>query len=233
MKIFADGSAKTQRGEKGKAGWPLRRLIHVPIIHGPEDLGEQLEEVRKAYLLRFGVRAWQLHLKGIEQFWREIRERLRPLLEQGRRLLVYQDGLPVCGREIEMARQLSARGGQNYRVLMELVEAGAELVGTEDPELLRREHARARRPQGVSETASAARYDDLMAARDCYIARRIDATLGRTPVPPNVDESVGAARVDTGAGRNLGVLFMGALHRVAEYLPDDIEVVRLGAQRRL
>lgn len=187
----------------------MRKLIHVPIVHGPEDLGTQLEAVRRAYLTRFGVRAWQLHLKSIEQFWNEVRQRLRPLRQQPLRLRVYQDGLPACGREIELVRQLSAQGSQNYRLLAELVEAGAELVGTEDPELLRQEHERASGAALVGESASAARYDALMEARDRYIAARIDATLAET---------------------ELGLLFMGALHRVVENLPADIRVTRLGGK---
>jgi hypothetical protein len=187
----------------------LRKLIHVPIVHGPEDLGTQLEAVRKAYVSRFGVRAWHLHLKTIEQFWNEVRRKLRPLREQAGNLRVYQDGMPVCGRETELARQLSAEGSQNHRLLVDLVEAGAVLAGTEDPELLRREHERAQRVAGVVERASAARYDDLMEARDRYIANRIDATLAET---------------------ELGLLFMGALHRVVEALPKDIQAVRLGSK---
>jgi len=187
----------------------LRKLIHVPIVHGPEDLGTQLEAVRKAYVSRLGIRAWHQHLMRIEQFWNEVRQRFRPLRAQAQKLRIYQDGLPVCGQEIELARQLAAQGSRNHRLLVELVEAGAVLVGTEDPELLRQEHARAGRAEGVAEAASAARYDDLMEARDRYVAGRIDVTL---------------------AEPELGLLFMGALHRVVEKLPSDIQVVRLGAK---
>jgi hypothetical protein len=190
----------------------VRKLIHVPIVHGPEDLGTQLEAVRKAYVSRYGLRAWQQHLRTVEQFWIGIRQRLRPFRKQARRLRIYQDGLPVCGHELELARQLSVRGSQNHRLLLELAEAGAVLAGTEDPALLRQEHERAGRAAGVSEPASAARYDDLMEARDRYVAGRIDATL---------------------AEEEVGVLFMGALHRVIEKLPKDIEVVRLGSEAKL
>jgi hypothetical protein len=187
----------------------LRKLIHVPIVHGPEDLGTQLEAVRKAYVSRLGVGAWRQHLMRIEQFWNEVRQRLRPLRAQAQKLRIYQDGLPVCGQETELARQLAAQGSRNHQLLVELVEAGAVLVGTEDPDLLRQEHARAGRAEGVAEAASAARYDDLMEARDRYVARRIDVTLTEP---------------------ELGLLFMGALHRVVEKLPSDIQVMRLGSK---
>lgn len=183
----------------------MRRLIYIPIIHGPEDFGTQLEAVRSAYVARHGFRAWQQHLKAIEQFWRELRQAVRALPEKASALRIYQDGLPVCGRELDLVRQLAAQGSQNHRLLVDLVQEGALLMGTEDPELLRQEQQRSRGAAALGEPARGGRYDELMEQRDRYIAARIDATL-----PPE------------GA---VGLLFMGALHRVTEYLPKDIEVV--------
>lgn len=185
----------------------MRRLIHAPIIHGPEDLGSSREAVRKAYLARYGLRAWQQHLTRVEQSWEEVRHSVHRLAAQPSRLRIYQDGLPVCGRELELVRQLAENGSRNHRLIVELVEQGARLTGTEDPELLRREQERSRDAVELSLPASAARYDALMEQRDRYIAARIDATLQ--------------------AEEEVGLLFMGALHRVVEYLPKDIEVVRL------
>jgi hypothetical protein len=185
----------------------VRRLIHVPILHGPEDLGSHLEAVKKAYVSRCGVRAWQQHLKSIAQFWEQTRRLVRPLTKRAGTLRIYQDGLPVCGQELELAHQLAAAGSENHRLVVELVEQGAILMGTEDPGLLREERERCRTPEALSERASGARYDKLMEQRDRYIARRIDATLAREG--------------------EVGLLFVGALHRVIEHLPKDIEVVRL------
>jgi hypothetical protein len=184
----------------------LRKLIHIPIVHGPQDLGSELDAVRTAYVSRFGVRGWQQHLETINQFWNQTRHRLRSLREQAAKLRIYQDGMPVCGRELDLARQLAATGSQNHRLLVELADAGAVLLGTEDPDLLRQEHERAHGGGGTAETAANARYDPLMEARDRYIAHRIDTTL---------------------AGNELGLLFMGALHRVTEKLPQDIQVSRI------
>lgn len=183
----------------------MRRLIYIPIIHGPEDFGTQLDAVRSAYVSRYGIRAWQQHLKAIEQFWRELRRAVRSLPVKGSALRIYQDGLPVCGRELDVVRQLAAQGSQNHRLLVGLVQEGALLMGTEDPELLRREQERSRGAAALGERASRGRYDELMERRDRYIAGRIDATLQGEGV--------------------VGLLFMGALHRVTEYLSKDIEVV--------
>jgi AcrR family transcriptional regulator len=185
----------------------VRRLIYVPIIHGPEDLGSRLEDVRRAYLARYGLRAWQQHLKSVEQFWEEVRHSVRRFPQETRKLRIYQDGLPVCGRELELAQQLAVNGSRNHRLIVELVEQGALLTGTEDPELLKREQERSQDAVGLSQPASASRYDALMEQRDRYIAAQIDATLQ--------------------AEGEVGLLFMGALHRVVERLPKDIEVVRL------
>ena len=184
----------------------MRRLIHVPVIHTSQDFGSQLEAVRRAYVSRHGIRAWQQHLASVRQFWEQVRRAVRPLVKTAATLRVYQDGMPVCGREVELVRELAALGSENHRLLLELVERGAVLMGTEDPELLRREQERSRGAAALGERASRAHYDELIERRDRYIAGRIDATLPGEGV--------------------VGLLFMGALHRVTQYLPKDIEVVQ-------
>jgi hypothetical protein len=185
----------------------VRRLIHVPIIHSLEDFGSQQEAVRRAYVSRYGIRAWQQHLEGVKQFWKDVRRAAPPLARTAATLRIYQDGLPACGREAELVRELAAQGSENHRLLLALAERGAVLMGTEDPDLLRQEHERSRRLDVRPEVAAGARYDELMERRDRYIAARIDATLKEEP--------------------ETGLLFMGALHRVVEGLPNDIGVTRL------
>ncbi|MEK7404223.1 MAG: hypothetical protein AAB225_03870 [Acidobacteriota bacterium] len=185
----------------------MRRLVHIPIIHAAEDLGSQIEAVRKAYMARYGIRAWQQHLRVVAQFWSEIRRLVLRFQRPGSLLRIYQDGLPVCERELELARELAGSGSENYRLLADLAGQGAVLMGTEDPDLLRQERRRWQEPASAFQPASSSSYDPLMEQRDRYIAARIDATLGPEP--------------------ELGLLFIGALHRVTEKLPPGIEVVRL------
>ena len=128
---------------------------------------------------------------------------------------LYQDGLPVCGIEQKIVNDLAAQGIANYRILLKLMDRGATLEGTEDPELLRKEyglimktagHAPATELAGPSEGAHAAQFQELLDLRDRFIARRIDATLLEGEV---------------------GILFLGALHHVVHKLPATIEVVSL------
>src|SRR5262249_55932565 len=57
-----------------------------------------------------------------------------------RKARLYQDGLPACGLEEKIVRDLAMQGVPNYRILLKLMERGATLEGTEDPDLLRTEY---------------------------------------------------------------------------------------------
>lgn len=186
-----------------------RQLICISIIHPPEDLGSQMEATRSEYVARYGHETWQEHVAALEKFWREIRNFLFLLPLDSRTVRIYQDGLPVCGRELEIASELAARGSRNYQLVLDLVQKGARLMGTEDPDLLRKEKERWEESAGkIFQSAAEYGYDDLMAGRDRYIADRIHRTLQEGEV---------------------GLLFIGALHRVTDKLPADIEMIPVGA----
>ena len=122
---------------------------------------------------------------------------------------VYQDGLPVCGHEQEIVKELAESGSRNHRLLLSLQSRGAVLMGTESPELLVEEYqlAKAALAAGRASPAKMRRdrpHDTLLARRDSFIANRINSTLG--------------------AGET-GILFMGMLHEVTRSLEPDIQVV--------
>ena len=90
-----------------------------------------------------------------------------------------------------------------------MVKRGAALIGTEDSELLMEEYRRLTKPKGRSLSAvkeEGMLYDDLIERRDRFIAQRITETLKEGEV---------------------GILFGEVLHRVAERLPEEIEVHHL------
>jgi hypothetical protein len=111
----------------------------------------------------------------------------------------------------------AASGSCNYQLLLKFVAKGAQVVGTEDPHLLLQEYNRLRNTLDNLEEKSSARraaqaqeqglfHDEFIEQRDRYIAQRINKTLheGET-----------------------GLLFIGALHRVYEMLPNDIHITYL------
>jgi hypothetical protein len=145
----------------------------------------------------------------VEEMWKEIERVVANLPVTPGSLRVYQDGLPVCGREQEIVSELAAAGSRNHSLLLKLQARGATLMGTESPELLIEEYqlASAAFASGATvrtEIRQKQLRDTLLERRDRYIADRINGTLG--------------------AGES-GILFMGMLHEVTRYLDPDIDVV--------
>jgi hypothetical protein len=193
----------------------LRRLVHVPIVHGQADLGPIQESVRQAYLDKGGEVAWKASREALAEFWNAMEIAMDRLPIDYTKLRLYQDGLPVCGLEEKIVRDLAQQGGTNYRILLKLKERGAKIEGTEDPDLLRKEyelimagvHAGAGSlGAGAAKGGNAEVLRDLLDRRDRFVAQRIDKTL------------------QTG---ETGILFLGALHRAAAMLPNTIQVISL------
>jgi hypothetical protein len=196
-----------------------RRLIWFPIIHTPADLGSMQESIRRLYVAQKGVGHWAERLRTVEELWRTIRKQIAGLNLSYDRVRLYQDGLPDGEHAEKIVRDLARAGSENHRLLLELMERGATLTGTESPVLLLEEYRLAQQSLNAAGTAAtanvspghAARHEDLssslLARRDAYIAKRIDRTLrpGET-----------------------GLIFLGMLHNLIGRLPEDVELARLG-----
>ena len=189
----------------------MRRLIYVPIIHTMVDMGSKAEVLRQEAIRQLGAERWAKSRQVIEEVWEGIRARLLALELPWERVRIYQDGLPVSGKELEIAREVAAQGSQNYQLVMELVRRGARLMGTESPELLTREYAHIKRITEATTDAEreeakrryAAESGRILKERDTFIARRIAETLEEGEV---------------------GLLFLGMLHEVDRLLPEAIQV---------
>ena len=190
-----------------------RRLIWVPIIHTAADLGSLQGAVRKLHQERAGMAQWQDRVKQVNQLWRSIRTSLFQLELDWSGVFLYQDGLPVCGKEAQIVEDLAREGSPNHRLLLELMARGAQLLGTESPELLVQEYelnrqfllnqsTHVRRPE--SEIQSISR--NLLDQRVAFIARRIDE-----PLPLG----------------QVGCLFLGLMYSLEGRLPEDMAVTRL------
>ncbi|HUT75797.1 MAG TPA: hypothetical protein VM221_13305 [Armatimonadota bacterium] len=167
------------------------------------------------------VAGWRKHQERVAAFWDRLQTELMLRLEKELpgadwgRLRIYQDGMPVAGEDARrIVNEVADAGSPNYQLVRELLARGAQIERTEDASLLREEHDLVRKlvaAHGPVEKAQALqayrqRSDALLRARDTFIARRIDEALGEG---------------------ELGLLFIGALHRVADHLPPDIEVIAL------
>lgn len=163
---------------------------------------------------RVGKKKWDEHVRAVENTWRHIEKEVEGLHLVYSRVRLYQDGLPVCGQEENIVRDLAGAGSHNHRLLLNLVERGARLTGTESPVFLLEEYELARQVLTSFESGRATRTGSkqqelgktVLERRDRYIAQRIDETLqpGET-----------------------GLLFLGLLHRLERCLSADIRVRKL------
>ncbi|MBI2458241.1 MAG: hypothetical protein HYW08_13445 [candidate division NC10 bacterium] len=183
----------------------MRRLIYVPIVHTAADMGSQAEALEREHVRRHGRGEWARTRRLIDEVWEGLRTRLLALNLDYRRVRIYQDGLPVCGRELDIVREVAQGGSRNYALILELLSRGAVVEGTESPGLLREEYERIRSaiPAGQAREEHAREGERILRQRDEFIGRRIDETLKEGEV---------------------GILFIGLMHRVDRFLAPDIEV---------
>jgi hypothetical protein len=174
-------------------------------------MGSLSEQAKRVYISKLGKRLWQHHVRAIEEMWAGLKKRISKLKLPYKKTYIYQDGLPVCGKELAIVTQLAKQGSPNHEIVKWLADRGAKVVGTEDPKLLLQEY------HFVKQTLSARNnghkkellreYEkaapELLKKRDLYIREQINKTLPQG---------------------GIGLLFVGLLHRVDELLPADIQV---------
>lgn len=188
-----------------------RTLIYFPIVHTQTDMGALKESVAQATLKKVGRAGLARKTAAIDQMWTDIEGAVDALALSFDRVRLYQDGLPVCGREAEIVTELAQAGSRNHQLLLRLMAQGAVLMGTEEGDLLVQEYQLARqslttRPPRAAGLAAQqqALSQALLQRRDQFIARRINETLknGET-----------------------GILFLGMLHSLERHLHPDVTVI--------
>jgi hypothetical protein len=189
-----------------------RTLIYIPIIHTQADMGALRDQVRQASLQKIGRTALRRKTNTIDQIWTNIEMAMDQLNLSYESVRLYQDGLPVCGREAEIVKDLAAGGSRNHTLLHRLMEKGATIMGTESAELLVEEYEIYKETLAYGDPSQPARMEvrqkglprSLLERRDQYIGHRINNTLCRGET---------------------GILFVGMLHSLENLLNEDIRVV--------
>jgi len=188
-----------------------RRLIYVPILHTQQDMGSLASSAKKDFVGKLGQKLWRHHVQAIDEMWAGIKKQIARLKLPYKKVSLYQDGLPVCGKELEIIHHLAKQKSPNHLIVEGLVKKGATLVGTEDPDLLKQEYHWIKQilvagDNGQKKTLLK-EYEkvapELLKKRDLFIKEKINKTLPQGGV---------------------GLLFIGLLHRVDELLPADIQV---------
>jgi hypothetical protein len=189
-----------------------RTLIYIPIIHTQADMGALSRSIERLKIKRLGKKGWERNMNLVSRLWARIEQLIEKQVLTYSQVRVYQDGLPVCGRELEIVTELANAGSRNHRLLLHLRDKGATIMGTESSELLVEEYEFVKEDFGSGGAGSGQRggarrkalRDSLLQRRDQYIARRINETLR--------------------AGET-GLLFLGMLHSIRPWLDKDVRVI--------
>lgn len=174
-------------------------------------MGSMAAGLKEEFTRKYGRKKWQEHTRGIDDMWNGTRKKIEDLKLDYKRARIYQDGLPLSGKEMDIVKEVAVKGSRNYQIVLDLVNRGAHLEGTEDINLLLEEYQYIKEITGITDPIQREEVakkrqrmaDTLLVKRGRFIAQRIDKTLkeGET-----------------------GILFMGIKHEVDKYLPKDIEV---------
>lgn len=191
-----------------------RTLIYIPIIHTQADMGALSQAIQRLKVKELGRRGWERNVQLVNKLWAQIERAIKGLALPYERVRLYQDGLPVCGRELEIVTELARAGSRNHGLLHRLRERGARIMGTESSELLVEEYELVKEDFASGKPGFATRAEprrkalrgSLLKRRDEYIARRINETLQ--------------------AGET-GLIFLGMLHSLGSWLDTDIRLVYL------
>jgi hypothetical protein len=190
-----------------------RTLIVIPIVHTEVDMGSLGESVRISSEKSRGAEYWTKHIQTVDDIWNAIRKWIFSLSLTYSKLRLYQDGLPICGHEHQIVKDVADMGSKNHSLLIELMDKGASLIGTENAVHLLEEYQYQQKEAGKSDLTElemahheADQGNRLLMQRDIFMANRINATLltGET-----------------------GLLFIGVAHNVEPYLAPDIFVRRM------
>jgi hypothetical protein len=154
----------------------------------------------------------------VNQFWLDLRDAMMAWGQDFSMVQVYQDALPIgpnpeSNIEQRIVEDLAAKNSENHKLLKWMIQAGARLIGTEDPSLLVEEYELAQKlllfyknDQSGGQFGFGQHCDrqkEVLSKRDAFIAKRIDETL---------------------LCDHQGVVFLGMAHRLECCLADDIEV---------
>ena len=196
-----------------------RRLIWIPVIHTEADLGSLSARCEDFYKHKIGAGKWEQNRKTVEELWQAIRHEVSNLHLDYEKARLYQDSLPSCGYEELIVRDMAKAGSQNHLLLLELMEKGAKLTGTESPELLKQEYelvwetlesAHSDEKESVTDLRRE-RANDILQMRDRYIAQRINDTL---------------------ANGETGLIFLGMLHSLEGLVAPDVPISILAGRKQ-
>jgi len=172
----------------------IRYLIYVPVLHTQKETGEILLSLKADEAPPPADTSLAEQEKSVKEMWDGIHEKIQNTNISCPTIRIYQDGMPVCGKEKEIAGKLAQKSSRNHQLILDLLKKGANLEGTEDPDLLIEEYDNLSHLISKASVSIQSYRDSLneykekgaklMKQRDAFIAERIKSTLkeGETPL---------------------------------------------------
>jgi hypothetical protein len=178
-------------------------------------MGHLATEHNRKGIAEFGNEFWEIHVAIVNKYWENIDHYCDTLKIGERGLKLYQDGMMTDG---ELAMKIIAdsvkMGSRNFEIISKLVSDGAEIVKTEDLDLVKKELELLNSiPSSNLFLLKALKIiilrwkrSHLLKKRDDFIASRIAVTLQQGET---------------------GLIFIGAYHNILRKLPKDIKIVEV------
>ena len=193
----------------------MRTLIYVPIIHSVADMGTIGDELERKSVSGLGENRWHKHTDTVNGYWAAIESYFEIIDLYIKGIKIYQDGMFVDGEmALKLIRDGVKSGSKNSAIVANLINRGAILMKTEDFKMVKDEYdglqSIIKSKTNIQKLIQLLRYKMskpiFLRRRDRFIAANIDETL-----EPN----------------ETGILFIGAYHKVMNWLPKDITVIEL------
>ena len=194
----------------------MRILYYVAIVHSPEESGHSRERVKEYLKKRWGEEAISQTEKMITDYWQVADQKIENEKEKGNlepsNLSIYVDSLPI-GMEEKFAKSGMEAKIPYWLIIKKLTDKGAKLVGTEDPKLYFTEAQECNQALGMMD------FDSIYLKRITFQDLK---KIERTELTQQRDKFIAGRINETLSENGIGLLFLGAIHKVVEEL-DKLE----------
>lgn len=204
----------------------MRKLILVPVIHSSLELGRLRKGIEAKAISIYGKKMRRYFRKIVSSYWDLINGFFKHISVDR----VYQDALIASGElGMKIVEDNAAKDIMNYRIILKLVKRGAELMKTEDKELVLKEYRYWQLYAELLELKKKFGKDFKLAADQEEIKKKIQEFKGfdKDSLIKNRDEYIASRINETLKDGEVGVLFIGVEHNVIPKLASDIEVIQL------
>jgi len=192
-----------------------RTLIYIPVIHSGSDMGSIADDITRKGIAGLGPETWQLHIKTVEKYWDVIANYCERLKFDENGLKIYQDGMVADGDiAMKIVEDNVKMGSRNYAIISRLISRGAEIVKTEDFNLVKKE----------------LELYKSISANDSFLMKLLKILLikaKRKFLLKKRDTFIASSVADTLKTGETGLIFIGAYHQILNKLPEDIKVVQV------